>query len=157
MTATDGAGAPAQWARLRFSIVGPLLAAPAGPGELATLLAGLSTKEWKHPTKGTPVRFGASTLERWYYAALRAQDPIEALRRRLRKDAGMHRAMTPGLRAALRAQYEAHKGWSVQLHVDNLREVVKADPSLGPMPSYPTVRRYMRAHGLAKVDRKSVV
>lgn len=154
MTEADGANGPARWARLRFSIVGPLLAAPAGPGELAALLAGLANKEWKHPTKGTPVRFGASTLERWYYAALRARDPIEALRRRPRKDTGAHRAMTPALRAALRSQYEAHTGWSVQLHVDNLREVVKADRSLGPMPSYPTVRRYMRAHGLAKVRRK---
>lgn len=154
MATTDGAEGAERWARLRFSIVGPLLAAPPGPGELAPLLAGLAGKEWKHPTKGTPVRFAASTLERWYYAALKARNPIEVLRRRLRKDAGEHRAMTPRLRAALRAQYEAHPGWSMQLHADNLAELVKADPSLGPMPSYPTVRRYMRAHGLVKVRRK---
>lgn len=154
MTKTDGAEGAERWARLRFSIVGPLLAAPPGPGELATLLAGLADKEWKHPTKGTPVRFAASTLERWYYAALKARDPIADLRRRSRKDAGQHRAMTPKLRSVLRAQYDAHTGWSMQLHADNLRELVKADPSLGPMPSYPTVRRYMRAHGLVKVRRK---
>ncbi|MCC6383297.1 MAG: hypothetical protein IT304_12395 [Dehalococcoidia bacterium] len=154
MAKTDGADAAERWARLRFSIVGPLLAAPPGRGELAGLLAGLAAKEWKHPTKGTPARFAASTLERWYYAALKAKDPIEVLRRRLRKDAGQHRAMMPKLRAALRSQYEAHTGWSMQLHADNLRELVRADPSLGPMPSYPTVRRYMRAHGLVKVRRK---
>jgi len=154
VTKTDGAEGAERWARLRFSIVGPLLAAPPGPGELATLLAGLADKEWKHPTKGTPVRFAASTLERWYYAALKARDPIADLRRRSRKDAGQHRAMTPKLRSVLRAQYDAHTGWSMQLHADNLRELVKADPSLGPMPSYPTVRRYMRAHGLVKVRRR---
>jgi transposase InsO family protein len=154
VTTTDGAEGAERWARLRFSIVGPLLAAPPGPGELATLLAGLADKEWKHPTKGTPVRFAASTLERWYYAALKARDPIADLRRRSRKDAGQHRVMTPKLRSVLRAQYDAHTGWSMQLHADNLRELVKADPSLGPMPSYPTVRRYMRAHGLVKVRRK---
>jgi transposase InsO family protein len=154
VTKADGADGAGRWARLRFSIVGPLLAAPPGPGELATLLAGLAGKEWLHPTKGTPVRFAASTLQRWYYTALKASDPIEVLRRRLRKDTGEHRAMTPHLRAALRAQYDAHTGWSMQLHADNLRELVRADPSLGPMPSYPTVRRYMRAHGLVKVRRK---
>lgn len=153
MAKTDGADGAGRWARLRFSIVGPLLAAPPGPGELAALVAGLARKEWRHPTKGTPLHFSASTLERWYYAALKAKDPIEALRRHQRKDAGQHRAMTPRLRAALQAQYDAHKGWSMQLHADNLAELVKADGSLGPMPSYPTVRRYMRAHGLVKVRR----
>jgi transposase InsO family protein len=121
---------------------------------LAVLLGDLAQKEWKHPTRGTPIRFGPSTLERWYYKALRAGDPVAELRRRPRKDAGQHRSVTPQLRAVLRAQYEAHTGWSMQLHADNLRVLTKADPTLGPMPSYPTIRRYMRAHGLVKVRRK---
>lgn len=37
------------WARLRFSIVGPLLAAPPAPGELQQALIGLSANTWRHP------------------------------------------------------------------------------------------------------------
>jgi transposase InsO family protein len=59
------------------------------------------------------------------------------------------------LRQTIRTQYAAHKSWSVQLHYDNLRVVVEQDPALGPLPSYATVRRYMKAVGLAKRRRLS--
>jgi hypothetical protein len=65
-----------RWARLRFSIIGPLLAAPPAAGELRTALASIAAKAWRHPTTGLDVRFGTSTLERWYYAARRAVDPV---------------------------------------------------------------------------------
>lgn len=144
-----------RWARLRFAIVGRLLTAPPGEGALRERLEELATKEWLHPTKGTPVRFGVSTIERWYYAALGVQrDPVGALRRRVRKDAGEPKVMTPKLRATLRAQYDAHRTWTYQLHVDNLAVLAKEDPSLGPMPSYSTVRRYMKAHGLVRQRKK---
>lgn len=55
-----------RWARLRFSIIGPLLAAPPAPRELSAALAALAAKAWRHPRSGLDVRFGASTLERWY-------------------------------------------------------------------------------------------
>lgn len=58
-----------QWAQLRFSVVGQLLAAPPEKGALAGTLAALAAREWCHPTIGAPVRFGASTIERWYYRA----------------------------------------------------------------------------------------
>ena len=81
-----------EWARLRFSIVGPLLAAPPAPGELTTELARLTAKLWRHPVTGEPVQFAQSTIERWYYAARRERrDPIGVLRRRVRKDAGQAR------------------------------------------------------------------
>ena len=138
-----------RWARLRFAIIGPLLAAPAETGELRGALEALSAKRWRHPLSGEPVQFAFATLERWYYAARRAgQDPLGALRSRRRVDAGRHRRLSERLRQVLRAQYAAHRSWSVQLHVDNLEVVVEAAPSLGPMPSYATVRRYLRAHGL---------
>jgi hypothetical protein len=41
-----------------------------------------------------------------------------------------------------------------QLHYDNLAALVTANPSLGRLPSYSTVKRYMQAHGLLK---KSVI
>jgi len=46
-----------------------------------------------------------------------------------------------------------HKHWSYKLHYDNLAALVKADPSLGPLRSYSTVRRYMKAHGLMRKPR----
>ena len=65
-----------RWARLRFSIIGPLLAAPPGPRELHDALAALAAKTWRHPETGLDLRFGVSTLERWYYKARRAADPV---------------------------------------------------------------------------------
>jgi len=70
-----------RWARLRFSIVGPLLAAPPEAGELHGALLALSSKSWCHPVTGLPVSFGASTIERWYYAP-RAPRPIRSPRSR---------------------------------------------------------------------------
>lgn len=140
-----------RWARLRFSILGPLLAAPPAPGELQAALAQLAPKTWHHPLSGAPVRFGISTIERWYYAARNAkQDPVGALRPRLRKDAGQSRCLSEPLRQALRAQYQVHPRWSYQLHYDNLVVVCATDPTLSPLPSYTTVRRYMKARGLLK-------
>ena len=51
--------------RLRFSIIGPLLAAPPEPRQLNGAFAALAAKTWRHPITGLDVRFGASTLERW--------------------------------------------------------------------------------------------
>lgn len=147
----DHGSAHLRWARLRFSIVGPLLAAPPARGELRAELERLAAKEWRHPTKGTPKRFGLSTIERWYYAALRDRDPLAALRRRPRKDSGVQRVMNAALQRALRAQHGAHRRWSYQLHYDNLVVLVEQDTALAPMPSYTTVLRFMKAVGLLRV------
>lgn len=77
-----------RWARLRFAIVGPLLAAPAASGELHGALNALAAKAWRHPFTGLEIRFGCSTLERWYYAAKKAADPVQALRNQVRHDIG---------------------------------------------------------------------
>jgi len=57
-----------RWARLRFSVIGPLLASPPSKGALQEALKGLAAKVWRHPITGADVRFGASTIERWYSA-----------------------------------------------------------------------------------------
>jgi hypothetical protein len=109
------------WAHLRFSVVGHLLAAPPGKGELRAALEKLAAREWRHPATGEPTRFGVSTIERWYYQAIKERcDPVGVLRRKVRKDAGQQVAMAAPVRQALLAQYAAHKGWTVQLHFDNL-------------------------------------
>jgi transposase InsO family protein len=158
MAQDDGGGGRRQdrWAQVRFAVIGALLAAPPKKGELQPALTALAAREWQHPIRHEPVRFARSTLERWYYQARQAPvDPVSRLRRRLRADAGQHRAMGEPLRAALRTQYDAHPSWSYQLHVDNLRVLVTRDPRLGPMPSYASVRRYMQAQGLLRQRRRT--
>jgi len=144
---------PDRWARLRFAIVGPLLAAPPPAGELQQSLRALSAKDWKHPVTGMTVRFSFPTLERWYYAARCAPDPVSALRRRRRSDAGQARKLSAQTIAELRAQYKTHPGWTVQLHYDNLVALAAEDPTLGPLSSYATIRRYMKTHGSRRKRR----
>jgi transposase InsO family protein len=137
-----------RWARLRFSIIGALLAAPPQPGELRAALAALSAKTWRHPSSALPMRFGVSTIERWFYAARRATlDPVAVLKTRVRADAGQQRVLLPALIETLTAQYRDHPGWSCQLHYDNLGAALADDIAL---PSYTTVRRYLKAQGLFK-------
>lgn len=137
-----------RWAHLRFSIVGPLLAAPPAQGELQGELAKLAAKEWLHPVTAQPVRFSFPTIQRWYYAArAEKRDPVSVLRRKIRSDAGQQRLVHDDLARLLEAQYRAHKRWSYQLHVDNLAAVVRADPAYGRMPSYSTIVRYMKNRG----------
>lgn len=137
-----------RWAHLRFSIVGPLLAAPPERGELEAELEKLAGKQWLHPVTGQPARFSVSTIQRWYYAArAEKRDPVGVLRRKIRSDAGQQRSITPDLARLLQTQYEAHKRWSYQLHADNLRVVVAKNPHYGVMPSYSSIVRYMKSHG----------
>ena len=142
-----------RWARLRFAIIGPLLVAPPAKGELRQALEALAKKRWQHPITGVDTTFGFATLERWYYAARKAQDPVAKLRRRRRHDAGHVRRLSLPLCQAIKQQYRAHPGWTVQLHYDNLAVLVEEDGSLGALPSYGTVRRYMKAQGLHRRRR----
>src|SRR5208337_3791396 len=72
-----------RWAHLRFSVIGQLLAAPPPKGELRAEIEALAGRQWRHPTTGDPARFGFSTIERWYYRALKERsDPVGVLRRK---------------------------------------------------------------------------
>lgn len=144
------------WGHLRFAVVGPLLASPPPRGELQCEFRRLSLRSWTHPTTGKPVRFGESTIERWYYQAKNAcEDPVGRLRQKPRKDKGEQPSMGRELRAVLLEQYSAHRRWSYQLHYDNLEELVALKPEVGPLPSYSTVMRYMNGTGLVKGRRIS--
>ena len=140
-----------RWAHLRFAIVGPLLAAPPAQGELKSELERLAAKEWLHPILERPARFALSTIERWYYAARAAKaDPVGVLRRNVRKDSGRQRSLNDDLCRMVEGQYRAHKRWSYQLHFDNLLVLIQADPNRISIPSYSTVLRYMKKHGLIR-------
>jgi hypothetical protein len=65
-----------RWAHLRFSIVGPLLAAPPGSGELQAELKKLAGKTWLHPVTGEPVRFGVSTMKMVLPGETNRTDPV---------------------------------------------------------------------------------
>ena len=116
-----------RWARLRFAVVGPLLASPPPKGRLGAELERLSRQSWEHPSGRGPVSFSAKTIQRWYYQArAEDQDPVTALKRRARGDAGRGRAMSASLIAALRDQYRVHPSWSMQL------QACSGQPSASP-------------------------
>lgn len=137
-----------RWARLRFAIIGPLLAAPPAAGELREALGALAAKTWRHPFTGLELRFAASTLERWLYAARKAADPVQALRNQRRRDIGRFPSLSAEAVRALSTQYREHPGWTAQLHHDNLRVTLGAAGL--KWPSYPSVRRYLKAQGLVR-------
>ena len=140
----------ARWARFRFSVVGPLLSAPPEGGELRQTLIALSQKQWQHPITGNPASFALSTIERWFYQAKNTTDPVNVLRAKRRSDAAQSRQLSAELKIVIQHQYREHPSWSYQLHTDNLTVRVKQSPDLGAMPSYSTIRRYMKANGFCK-------
>src|SRR5258708_35129147 len=143
-----------RWARLRFSIIGPLLASPPESGELGAQLDERASRVYGPPTTGERVRLGRSTIEHWRYAARNAPDPIRALERKLHARAGTHPSVGAKLAEAIRAQYRAHPRWSYQLHHDNLRAQARTERGLGPVPSRVTLARYMKGHGLVRARSK---
>jgi putative transposase len=47
------------------------MAAPPAKGQLRTAIASLAARRWCHPGTGEAVSSGFSTIERWYYRALK--------------------------------------------------------------------------------------
>jgi len=142
-----------RWARLRFSIVGALLASPPKGGELRAQLKELASKTYRHPLTAEAVRFGYSSLERWFYIARKSDDPVKALRERPRSHAGRLRSVSATAIQILTAQYREHPNWSALLHADNLRAALSQLEPDRPAPSYPSVRRYLKAQGLFRRPR----
>jgi putative transposase len=151
MTQTPKNPTNGDWARFRFSIVGSLFSSPPARGELKTAIRALAEKTWRHPVTDCNVQFAASSIERWYYAA-RRDNPLRALSRAVRADCGKV-SFPPTLAERLRAQYQEHPHWSYKLHYDNLAALVLAEPSLGPLHCYSTVRRFMLVHGWLRKPR----
>lgn len=155
MSRDDDTPARVRWARLRFSIIGPLLASPPDEGAVRVRIEELCARTWRHPTRNATLHFAFKTVERWYYAARGAADPLAVLERKIPKHAGTHPSIGEGLAAAIAKQHREHPRWSYQLHHDNLVALARTDPMVGAVPSYPAVRRYMQDHGLVRVRRKS--
>lgn len=148
MSSNDPLSSRDRWARLRFAIVGPLLAAPPKCGELRPLLRELAKKTYRHPLGDQPIRFGYSTLERWWYCCKNAEDPVAALREYPRSHGGRRPSLSSTAIEVLRTHYGANPNWSAQLHADNLRAVLLEREPDTRIPSYSSVRRYLKAQGL---------
>jgi len=133
-------------AHLRFSIIGALLTSPPQPSRLMSTLKELAAKTWRHPDTGLDIRFSVATLERWYYTARRAADPVAVLRGRKRKFARQFPSLSQQHIDAMILQYREHQGWSTQLHYDNL--LIQFKDSVVALPSYSTIRRYLKDHGM---------
>jgi transposase InsO family protein len=140
-----------RWAQLRFAIIGPLFASPPADGELSSKLKELASRTWTHPVTGLPIRFGLSTLERWYYRARQADDPVGVLKNRPGSHFGTFPCLALEVREQLVGQYQEHPGWTVKLHHDNL--ISRNREKGAEVPSYPTIRRFLRARGLFRAHR----
>ena len=142
------------WARFRLLVICTLLSGPPRRGELRARIEALAARHWTHPITGEVLVLGFSTIERWYYQARTAEDPLAALKRKVRRDAGLSRSMSEALIEALVAQFKEHPGWSYWLQHRNLAAVARRD-GLGETPAYSTLRRFMRAAGLHKRRKRS--
>ena len=142
-----------RWAQFRYSVIGELLSCPPPKGQLQKSIGQLAQKCYQHPIDANQrINFGPSTIERWYYKAKDAADPIAVLGRKIRSDSGVRWSMPKTLLQELKAQYENYPRWNVQLHYDNLNVVAKEQPNLGTVPSYKTVLRCMRENGWLKTN-----
>ena len=149
---TDETNAPARvrWARFRFSIISQLFASPPAAGDLQSAILELAQRQWRHPSTNEVVRISAKTIERWFYMVRHEDNPIVALERKVPSHVGSHRKVSKAADEAIRALRRAHPRWSYQLIYDNLLAIARQDTKLGALPSYPTVCRFMKHHGLLR-------
>jgi len=136
------------WATFRFAVIGGLLTRPPESGELQKVLSALAEQSYQHPAEPQKkIRLSFATIERWYYQARAAPDPIAVLGRKPRVDAGRRPSISERLLDAVKTQYHEHPRWSVQLHYDNLSALARERPDLTPLPSYKSLLRLMRENG----------
>lgn len=153
MTNDNDTPSRVRWARLRLSIISPLLYAPSDAGELWARIEELAKQPWGHPSTREAIRFSAKTIERWYYAAKDAQEPFKALERKVPKHAGTQPSISLAVGAEIRRLRKEHPRWTFQLVHDNLAALAATNPGLLPLPAYASVCRYMKRNGLLKARR----
>src|SRR6187401_214274 len=84
-------------ALFRAQVIGALTRSTLSRGELAAELRTLAARKYRPPRSRATKCYGASTLERWYYAY--RHGGLAALRPDARADRGHARALTPAQRA----------------------------------------------------------
>ena len=137
-----------RWGQFRLAVIGELLSCPPVKGELQQAIGRLAQKVYQHPINANQrITFGSSTIERWYYKARYADDPVAVLGRKIRSDAGVRWSIPHAIFTELEHQYKMYPRWSVQLHYDNLSVLADEQPEWGKLPSYKTILRCMRENG----------
>ena len=122
-----------RWATLRFSVVGHLLAAPPARGALAARARAARREEMAAPDHRRADDVSASrpssagTTRRGTRRSIRSA----CCGRKVRKDSAGKIAIADVLAQAMHAQYTAHRGWSYQLHHDNLVAWRRGRPRAG--------------------------
>jgi putative transposase len=158
-----GGGGDAQevWATFRLMVLGDLLQHPPQfRGDRRRRIQALAGQTWVHPRTHGPWRLGYSTIARWYDSARHQADPVRALRRQVRKDRGAWRAMSEAVGQRIQAFHASHPEWSAQIIYDNVAAAYRREAHVAAtspaviMPSYQTVRRYMRRLGLVRHHRR---
>ncbi len=156
-----GGDAREVWATFRLMVLGDLLQHPPQiRGDRRRRIQGLAEQTWVHPQTHGPWRLGYSTIARWYDASRHQADPVRALRRQVRKDRGAWRAMPEAVGQRIQVFHASHPEWSAQILYDNVAAAYRREAhavATSPvliMPSYPTVRRYMRRLGLVRHHRR---
>ncbi|HEY6924171.1 MAG TPA: hypothetical protein VI653_11935, partial [Steroidobacteraceae bacterium] len=74
---------------------------------------------------------------------------MAVLRNHVRSDIGRFPSFSTEAEQSLKTLYAQHPTWNAQLLHDNLRVILEA-ASRDTCPSYPSVRRYLKAHGLVR-------
>ena len=157
MTQTCFARPPALWAHFRFFVVGSLFSAPVPRGELQAALQDLADKTWTHPVTGRdgpvsrPAPSNAGTTPPAARAGRSGPRPAAGRAQGLRQ--GLP-ARGPG-RAAVGPVPRLTSTGPTSCTTTTWPRWVKADPTLGPLRSYSTVRRYMQAHGWLRKPRSA--
>jgi transposase InsO family protein len=100
-------------ALFRAGVIGALARSELSHGELAAEIRTLAERRWRSPGRRATKQFGASTLERWYYAYRRGG--LAALRPDARSDRGRARELTPAQRDLLLDIRREHPSASAKL------------------------------------------
>jgi putative transposase len=132
-------------ALFRAQIIGALTRRDLDRGELAAAFRALAVERYRPPDSATTRRFGASTLERWFYA-YRAGG-LAALRPRPRSDRGRARELTAAQRDLLLEIRREHPTASAALI---LRTLVTDGRLQAGVVSATTVARLYREAGLER-------
>jgi len=105
-------------ALFRAEIIGALARREFDHGDLAAAMRALAAEPYRPPGSASTRRFGASTLERWFYAY--RQGGLAALRPSPRSDRGRGRDLTPAQRE-LATSRRAIRGWPCRRYARSRR------------------------------------
>ena len=136
-----------RWAHFRFSVIGPLLAAPPARGQLQKQLKELGGQKVAAPDFRPMGRCSAFRPSSAGITKRSAPRPVrwKCSSAKSAPTTGTHPSVGPKLIELLAEQHRQHPSWSYQLHFDNLVGAGGAsNPRLGPMPSYVSLLRYMK-------------